>query len=208
MSRLPLFGLLFAPVISSAVTIQIVADNDFAIFVGSSSAPTRLAYQNDNNWPSQIAAASSYNLTFGVGEDTVYLLAMGGGGGEENVSGNFNGHSLVNLTGVQASSNISGGLSGYSMNSVEDGSYAAFLEDVTASLAAATWSSPTVGVQGVIWMSGNAAGFIFPTGHAIVYRFSAEQILVPIPEPSTYGLILGGLALAGAAIRRRRKQSA
>ena len=28
----------------------------------------------------------------------------------------------------------------------------------------------------------------------------------PIPEPSTYGLMLGGLALAGAALRRRRKK--
>ena len=30
----------------------------------------------------------------------------------------------------------------------------------------------------------------------------------PVPEPSTYGLILGGLALAGTAVRRRMKKQA
>lgn len=29
----------------------------------------------------------------------------------------------------------------------------------------------------------------------------------PVPEPSTYGLVLGGLALAGAVVARRRKQA-
>ena len=36
---------------------------------------------------------------------------------------------------------------------------------------------------------------------------SIQLLYAPIPEPSTYGLVLGGLALAGAAVRRRKKNS-
>ena len=48
-----------------------------------------------------------------------------------------------------------------------------------------------------------------PTGTFSLYQ-AADGIYLnytPVPEPSTYGLMLGGLALAGAALRRRRKNS-
>jgi hypothetical protein len=32
-------------------------------------------------------------------------------------------------------------------------------------------------------------------------------MLAPVPEPETYGMLLGGLGLLGFLARRRRKQS-
>jgi hypothetical protein len=45
------------------------------------------------------------------------------------------------------------------------------------------------------------AAMTFQTGEA------GMVAITPIPEPSTYGLILSGFALAGAAIRRRKSKS-
>ncbi len=53
------------------------------------------------------------------------------------------------------------------------------------------------------------AGFgLDPAFLSLVDTGSAIRLTyAPIPEPSTYGLMLGGLALAGAALRRRKKNS-
>ena len=59
----------------------------------------------------------------------------------------------------------------------------------------------------------DSTGFLSESGQAIPSnRFtiidtgaSLRLVYSPIPEPSTYGLALGALALAGAALRRRRK---
>ena len=52
------------------------------------------------------------------------------------------------------------------------------------------------------------AGFALdPAFLSLVDTGSSIQLqYAPIPEPSTYGLMLGGLALAGAALRRRRRK--
>ncbi len=54
-----------------------------------------------------------------------------------------------------------------------------------------TMTAPTAQFSGT-----NATAFADVT---VTYTYT------PVPEPSTYGLMLGGLALAGAALRRRRK---
>ena len=46
----------------------------------------------------------------------------------------------------------------------------------------------------------NTAGNFAPVGYPLMVLYSDV-----VPEPSTYGMILGGLALAGAALRRRQK---
>lgn len=61
----------------------------------------------------------------------------------------------------------------------------------------------------------NTAGFTHQGSSVAASRFSLvdnsgnnviQLVYAPIPEPSTYGIILGALALAAAAVRRRRRR--
>ena len=70
-----------APVIGGS--IRIVADNDFALLAGDANNATRMILQNDAVWMQQAANAATYQINLNSGESYIYLLAMGGGGGED-----------------------------------------------------------------------------------------------------------------------------
>ena len=191
---------------SQAASLQIVCDNDFAVFAGTISSISRLAYQNGVNWDSQIASASTFSLSLENGEDTFYLLAMGGGG-QENISGKINDVNLASLSSIMQSSEVHPFLSGYDLNDVANAIYNATLVDLQNALTSLSWSIPTPlfnpsgEVAAVIEAAGFGSGFTFGDSTAVLYRFEASQ--VGIPEPSALSLLTVGL---GALFRRGRKR--
>lgn len=187
-------------------SISMVADNDFAIFSGTSSSINNLLYQNNASWPSQIPSLSTLTFNLAAGDDTFYVLGMGGGGAEENISGEVNG---VNMTDPSVSVSMSSDLSSYLTNyptGVAAGTYNVSLSEVQAAFSSLTWGSPTVNsTQTVIVAAGFGSGFIFGTNTAHLFSFDAGDVGLPVPDPSTLALM--GFGLAGLAYTRRRKLS-
>jgi len=192
---------------SQAASLQIVCDNDFAVFAGTVSSISRLVYQNGANWDSQIESAASFDLSLANGEDTIYLLAMGGGGGQENISGKINDVNITSLSSIMQSNEVHPFLSGYDLNDVANGIYNAILVDVQNALTNLSWSTPTPlfnprgEVAAVIEAAGFGSGFAFGDTTAVLYKFEASQ--VGVPEPSALSLLAVGL---GVLFRRSRKR--
>jgi hypothetical protein len=211
---------------ADSFSMQIVADNDFAVFGGTSTSITSLIYQNDFSWPDQLNNLSSFNFNLQPGETTFYILGMGGGG-VENISGTINGVDIsslytynpeldTNVWSVSQSSNLAPYLTGYlsdgfADSSVADGTYSANLSDVQTALVNLTWGDPTPTVP---WVDGVAAssptgqGFHFDPDNAVLYRFDATDVGVePVPEPSTWLLLLVDAGVVIAARRFIPRQS-
>ncbi len=206
--------LLFASCLLSAgsvsatpFSIEMVADNDFAIFSGTSTGINNLLYQNNVDWYAQVASISTLSFNLAAGDDTFYVLGMGGGGSQENISGLVNG---VNMTdpslSVSMSSDISSLLSGYNLSGVASGSYSAQLIDVQNAFSQTTWSSASSNLnstQTVINAAGFGSGYRFNTGTAHLFSFDAVDVNVePVSAPASLALFT--LSLAGLAYRRRK----
>ena len=188
-------------------SISMVADNDFAIFSGTSTGINNLLYQNNVDWNNQIPALSTLSFNLAAGDNVFYVLGMGGGGFEENISGTVNGVNMTNPSvTVQMSSNIAPFLTNYnSGGSVANGTYNVLLSDVQSVFSGLTWGSPVINsTQTVIQAAGFGSGFIFSTGTAHLFAFQAAD--VNVPEPSTLAIL--GLGLMGLGLQTRRKKSA
>ena len=104
---------------------------------------------------------------------------------------------------IKVSSNVASYLTNYSdsLHMVENGIYSAeFADAVAAFNATADWGVPTLGGGTVIDCAGFRLGYTFGDSSAVFYRFSTTAV----PEPSTYGMMLGSLALAVVVTRRLR----
>jgi len=92
------------------VQMKVLVDNDFAVFMGNDQQVTRLFYQNDVVWNSQIVDIQTLDVYPNAGETFIYLLPMGGNayippgggsGGQENFSGVLNNIALLDYPGAE-----------------------------------------------------------------------------------------------------------
>lgn len=217
-----------APGVSSAAAIKIIVDNDFALLAGDSSNVSRLIYNNDYEWPTQIANAASIEVSLEPGETYLYLIPMGGGG-TEDFGGQLGGLDITGITGAQRAvqslspSNylqIQGSLSGYNLSTVANGTYDVVMSDVRTGLAGATWGSavatgPGSGTPPQYKTSGVGANLTgkawdFPSGSAVAFRYPASSVsLPPVPGDSQVKVYwstpatTGGFAISDYVVQYR-----
>lgn len=198
-------GLLFAGSVNAAsFTMSMVVDNDFAVFTGTASSINNLLYQNNVVWNSQIAQLSTQTFNLAAGDDTLYVLAMGGGW-QENISGTVNGVNITSML-VSQSANINSFLTGYNGFTVTNGTYNALLSDVQNAFNSTTWSAPVLNTTDiVIQAAGFGSGYHFEDTSAHLFKFHAGEANISVSEP--VGVALMGFGLLGLAAARRRKMA-
>jgi hypothetical protein len=136
-------------------TLKVIVDNDYAAFMGNSSNVTRLFYQNNVPWMTQITNAASLDIYPQTGETYIYLAVMGGGG-TEDWAGKLNGVDVVDVVGAQVASGrsplgtavasspyikLESFISGYTAQNVADGIQDVSLSALQTALTGVTWSS-------------------------------------------------------------------
>lgn len=99
---------------------------------------------------------------------------------------------LTNMLGVQSDLSL--------FSNVQNGNYMSFSGGAAGQLSYVTWNNPINGYNFVTYETGLVWGYVWA-----VHDGDVGQALpvTPIPEPSTYALMVAGLMGLGMAMRRR-----
>lgn len=183
---------------SLALTLQIEADNDFALFSGTETTIERLLYQNDAVLGGQFSVGPITTVSPQATDTYFWLLAMDGGSAAD-VSGFINGVDITSVSGVEMSDDISSFLTGFNNADVSSGLYDALLDDVQAGLNATTFGSVTTGTG---YTSGFTIldAFLFGENEARLFKLQASSFS-PAKTPSAS--VPAPLPLLGAAAAMR-----
>jgi len=200
--------------------MHLVGDNDFAVFAGTETSVTSLIYQNGVSWEAQASAIQNFTFNLLPGQNTFYVVGLGGGGPQENISGTVNGVDITAIIDkVQMSSNIGSFLPGYTVDpdtvyvdAVVAGTFNVNMGDVNTALQSGlAWNAPTITTSQTVpqsFVHPNAnAGYFFGTNTAHLFKFNILDVgLAPVPEVTStftmFGLVAGGLM-----VRRRGRLS-
>jgi hypothetical protein len=155
--------------------------------------------QNDVVWMDQAANATTYAINLNGGETYLYLLAMGGGGGED-IGGLLNGVDITTIAsgvnGIQRAVGRTGGtlqdgfllidtflsdwssvgFSGNTATNVEWGKYAAPIGGIQTALTGATWGNPAARQNGGVGGSVTGYGYSVPSSRAVMFRFRSTSL--------------------------------
>jgi hypothetical protein len=187
-------------------TLQIVADNDFALFAGNNSSISRMIYQNNTSYVSQVSAASSLNFDLQATEDFFYVLAMNAGG-PGDISGKIGATNIADLVEnnkIKKSSDISGYLNSYSASAgpIEQGTYNVTLgeaQNARNQLGDSAWANPSINSSNTVITlnpyaysskQGRNVGFDLPSYKAVFFRFFGAD-LSTFPE-TVFATVSGG----------------
>lgn len=176
-------------------TLQIVADNDFALFSGNNSSISRIIYQNNSTWGSQVSAASSVNFDLQANEDSFYVFAMNAGG-PGDISGKIGATNIADLVEnnkIKKSQDVSAFLNSYLASSgptgpIEGGTYNVTLaeaQNARNQLPESSWANPSINSSNTVITQnpyaysskqGRNIGFDLTSYNAVFFKFSGVDL--------------------------------
>ncbi|MCF4009204.1 hypothetical protein [Rheinheimera sp. UJ63] len=206
--------------VDTTYDFKLVADNDFALFSGTESNIVELLYQNNFVWGDQINQNNTqFTYNSASPNSYIYILALGGGGNQENISGMINGVKITDINPLWHLFTIDNTvLPGSTSSNIASGAYSVQISDLNNLIDTTTpfWSdTPLVqnSTQTVIQRAGFGTGYTMPTSNGLLLKYQVQdfninaravvQDAASVPTPSTFAIFL--LGLMGIGFTRLRK---